>query len=137
MDAEQKAREFVARSHKGVLATLKRDGRPQLSNISYLLDDDGRIKISTTRTRAKAHNVRRDPRVSLSVQTDNWFEYLVVEGTGRVDEEDVLPKLRHIYERIRGEAHPNWQEFDEAMLREQRVVVEIAIERFYPLGRFK
>ena len=57
-DAE--ARAFVGRHHRGVLATLKRDGRPQLSNVVYALDEDGRIKVSTTRTRAKARNLRRE-----------------------------------------------------------------------------
>ncbi len=132
---EAEARAFVGRHHRGVLATLKRDGRPQLSNVVYALDDDGRIKVSTTRTRAKARNLRRDPRVSLAVQGDTWQEYLVVEGTAEVHDGDVLADLRRVYEKVQGKPHPNWDEFDAAMRRDGRVLIAITIERYYPLER--
>ena len=131
---EAEARAFVARHHRGVLATQKRDGRPQLSNVSYAVDDDGRIKISTTGTRVKARNLRRDRRASLAVRGDTWQEYLVVEGDAEVLEGDVLDDLRRVYEKIRG-PHPNWAEFYEAMRREGRVLLAISIDRLYPLGR--
>ena len=132
---EAEARAFVGRHHRGVLATLKRDGRPQLSNVVYALDDDGRIKVSTTRTRAKARNVQRDPRVSLAVQGDTWQEYLVVEGTAEVLDGDVIADLRRIYQKIAGQPHPDWAEFDAAMRQEGRVLLAITIERLYPLQR--
>ena len=127
------AEAFVARNTRAVLATIKRDGRPQLSNISYTLDDDGLIKISVTRDRAKTRNLLRDPRASLAIQGDSWGEYLVVEGTCVVrDGDGVLAELRHVYERIAG-PHPNWEEFDAAMIRDGRVILAITIERIYPL----
>ncbi|MCC6177698.1 MAG: PPOX class F420-dependent oxidoreductase [Chloroflexi bacterium] len=131
----EQALEFVRRNSRAVLATIKRDGRPQLSNVVYTLDDDGLIKISVTRDRAKTRNVLRDPRASLSIVADTWSDYLVVEGTCAVRETDVLPELRHIYERIRGGPHPNWQEFDAAMVRDGRVVLAITVDRLYPLDR--
>jgi uncharacterized protein len=134
MDEDQ-ARAFVGRHTRGVLATLKRDGRPQLSHISYTLDDDGLIKISTTQDRAKTHNVRRDPRVSMAVVAEVWSDYLVVEGTAEIRDQDPLPELRRVYERIAGKPHPDWQEFDEAMVRERRLILAITIDRMYPLGR--
>src|SRR6202165_3446394 len=79
----ERARQFLKVRHDGILATIKRDGRPQLSNILYFLDDDGRIKVSVTRTRAKTHNLQRDPRASLHVQGRDRYEYLVAEGTRR------------------------------------------------------
>ena len=132
---ENEARDFIARQHAAVLATIKGDGRPQLSNVSYTVDDDGLIKISTSRTRAKIHNLRRDPRATLSIQGDNWHQYLVVEGTAEVQDENPIPGLRRIYVKIRGGPHPNWDEFDEAMRREKRVVLAVTIDRVYPLGR--
>ena len=127
------ALEFLRRNHRGVLATLKRDGRPQLSNISYLYDDDGRVKISVTLDRAKTRNALRDPRVSMSVVGDNWYQYLVIEGTAELVRDNPLPELRHVYEGITGKPHPNWQEYDEAMVRERRAVMSIIVERMYPL----
>ena len=93
------ARAFIAGSHSGVLATIKRDGRPQMSNMVYLLDDDGRIKMSTRAPNVKVRNIRRDPRVSLSIEApsgDQWGmkHYLVVEGRARIIEGGA-PKLLH------------------------------------------
>ena len=129
------ALDFIRRNTKAVLATIKRDGRPQMSHISYTLDDDGLIKISVTRDRAKTKNLKRDPRATLSIVAENWSDYLVVEGTCTIHEENVLPELRRIYERVRGEPHPNWEEFDAAMIRDGRVVLAITIDRMYPLDR--
>jgi len=129
------ALDFIRKNTHAVLATIKRDGRPQMSHISYALDDDGRIKVSVTRDRAKTHNLRRDPRATLSIVAENWHDYLVVEGTCDVIEENVLLELRRVYERIRGAPHPNWEEFDAAMVRDNRVILSISVDRMYPLDR--
>ena len=50
-------------------------------------------------------------------------------------EDDPVPLLRHVYERIRGAPHPNWDEFDAAMIRDGRVVLTITVDRIYPLER--
>jgi uncharacterized protein len=130
----QEALEYIGNNSHGVLATIKRDGRPQLSNISYTLDDDGLIKISVTEDRAKTKNARRDPRVSMTVIGDNWYQYIVVEGTAGFIDDDPLPALRHVFERVAGKPHPDWDEFDQAMLSEQRIVMTISIDRLYPLS---
>ena len=135
MMTEAEARAWVGRHSRAVLATIKRDGRPQLSHVVYTLDDDGLIKISVTRDRAKTKNLKRDPRATLSIVAENWSDYLVVEGTCTVHQEDALPELRRIYERVKGEPHPNWAEFDAAMVRDGRVVLAITIDRMYPLDR--
>ncbi len=132
MNREQ-ALDYLKRNHRGVLATMKKDGRPQLSNIAYMVDDNGEIKISTTADRVKARNIQRDGRVSMTALGDNWYEYIVAEGTGRVSEEGQLEELRRLYEGIAGKPHPNWEEYDQAMLNDHRVIVSITIEKLYPL----
>jgi len=129
------AMDFVRQNTRAVLATIRRDGRPQLSHVSYTLDDDGIIKISVTADRAKTRNLQRDPRATLSIIVEDWHQYLVVEGTCTVLEDAPLPQLRRVYERIRGAQHPNWAEFDAAMIREGRVVLAITLDRMYPLTR--
>jgi len=127
----ERARQFLKVRHDGILATIKRDGRPQLLNILYFLDDDGRIKISVTRTRAKTHNLRRDPRASLHVQGRDRYEYLVAEGTAElVEGEGVAEALRHYYRKVRGE-HPDWAVYDAAMLTEKRLLLSISVDRAY------
>lgn len=130
-----KARDFIASSHRCVLATIKKDGRPQMSNMSYLLDDDGKIKMSTRGTNVKVTNVRRDARVSVAIQGDTFGDYLVVEGDAAILEDNPIPTLRRIYERVRGGPHPNWPEFDAAQVQEQRVVIVVDIQRMYPVDR--
>jgi PPOX class probable F420-dependent enzyme len=95
------------------------------------VDDDGRVKISVTQTRAKTHNLRRDQRASLHVQGRDRYEYLVAEGTAQFIEGDELPEaLRHYYRKVRGE-HPDWAEYDAAMVAEQRLLLSISVERAY------
>src|SRR4051794_22309887 len=93
------ALDFIRQNTHAVLATIKRDGRPQLSHISYTLDDDGLIKVSVTADRAKARNLKRDPRAALAIVANNWHQYVVVEGPCTVIEDDAVPLLRHVYDR--------------------------------------
>jgi PPOX class probable F420-dependent enzyme len=131
-----RARGFLRQHRHGVLATIHRDGRPQLSNILYVLDeDDGRIKISVTQTRVKTRNLRRDPRAALHVQGRDAYEYVVAEGNAELAEgEGLADKLRDYYKKARGE-HPNWAEYDAAMIAEQRLLVSMSIEHAYGLLR--
>ena len=131
----ERARAFLIQRHNGILATIKRDGRPQLSNVLYLLDEDGRIKVSVTQTRAKTHNPRRDPRATLHVQGRDWYEFLVVDGvTALIEGPEVGQALRDVYRKIRGE-HPNWAEYDAAMVNDQRLLLSISIDYAYGMIR--
>lgn len=132
---DERARQYLAENHRGVLATIKRDGRPQLSKVIYFLDArDGRIKISVTQTRAKTRNLRRDPRATLmAVHEHNWYSYVVVDGTTEFTEgPGVLDELVYYYRQIRGE-HPNWEEYREAMVKEQRLLLSISVDRLYSM----
>lgn len=131
---EDEARAYVAQHRRGVLATIKRDGRPQLSKVVYAVEDDGRLMISTTQDRAKTYNLRRDPRASLLVLGENWWEYVVAEGTVEIYDSgpNLAADLRRYYERVSGGPHPNWQEYDAAMIRERRLLLLLRIERLYP-----
>jgi PPOX class probable F420-dependent enzyme len=66
--------DFVADNRWGVLATIKADGRPQLSNIGYAYDRAaGVVRISVTADRAKTRNLLRDPRASLHVTSSDFW----------------------------------------------------------------
>jgi len=130
----EEALDFIRQSTRAVLATIERDGRPQLSHVSYTLDDDGLIKVMVSSALAKTRNLKRDPRATLSILADDWYQYVVVEGTCTVIENDAVPLLRHVYERIVG-PHPDWADFDVAMVRDRRAVLAITVDRIYPLDR--
>ena len=127
---------FARDRNQGVLVTLKRDGRPQLSNITYVTGDDGVIRISVTESRAKTANARRDPRVSLHVTRDDFWAYTVIEGRAELtpaatDPTDAtVEELVEYYRTARGE-HPDWDEYRQVMVEEGRLVLRLHPERAY------
>src|SRR5579875_496576 len=121
----------------GVLATIKRDGRPQLSNISYYFDvRSAAIQVSITEPRAKTRNLRRDPRASILVSSDDGWSYAVAEGTAELTppastrDDDTVEALIALYRSIAGE-HPDWAEYREAMVTDRRVVLTLPIAHLY------
>ena len=69
------------------LATIKRDGRPQLSNVNYHFDPRPMlVRVSVVDGRAKVANLRRDPRASLLVNGSGGWTYAVLEGDAEFSE---------------------------------------------------
>ena len=121
----------------GVLATIKRDGRPQLSNVSYHFDPrELVIRVSITEPRAKTRNLRRDPRASLLVDADDGWSYAVAEGSAELTppaaaaDDDTVEALIALYRNIAGE-HPDWDEYRQAMVTDRRVVLTLPISHVY------
>jgi PPOX class probable F420-dependent enzyme len=127
--------EFLRTRHRGLLATTRRDGRPQLSPVTCGVDADGRIVIATYPARAKTHNARVDERVSICVQSDDWSgEYVQVDGRAEVlDMPAALDGLIEYFRCISGE-HPDWDEYREAMRRQDKSLLRITIERWGPIA---
>jgi PPOX class probable F420-dependent enzyme len=127
------ARAFVRDNHQAVLATFRRDGRPQLSPVAAGIDDEGRVEISSRETAMKVKNLRHDPRISLCLLGPHWYaQWGQVEGTAEiVDQPEALDLLVGYYRRISGE-HPDWDEYRQAMIDEKRVLVRFAIDRAGP-----
>ncbi len=130
------ALDFIRPLRHAVLVTQKRDGRPQLSNIAYFLDDHNVIAISVTDGRAKTNNVRRDSRVSLHVTRDDFYAYVVVEGDAELTPVAADPgdatadALVDYYRAVAGE-HPNWDEYRAAMVADKRCLVRITPTHAY------
>ena len=120
-----------ARAHRrGVLVTLKHDGRPQLSNIMYGVDDGGLVRISLTDDRAKTANARRDSRVSLHVTADDFWSYVVLEGdaeltpVAQAPDDQTVDELVDLYRSLQGE-HPNWDDYRNSMVNDKRLVLRL------------
>lgn len=111
-----------------VLITIRRDGRPQSSDISYHLAD-GVFAISVTDGRAKTANMRRDPRVVLHLTDRSSWSYLSFDGTVELMPSAAAPDdatadaLVEYYRAVAGEEHPDWDEYREAMVTEGRLIV--------------
>ncbi len=124
----------------GTLATLRGDGRPQLSVVTYAWypDDDGReiIRISTVDGRAKVANLRRDPRASFLVSNESGWSYAVVEGTVELSpvatfaDDEAVEELIRVYRDAAGE-HPDWADYRRAMVADHRLVARLVVDHAY------
>lgn len=116
---------------QSVLVTVRRDGRPQLSNVVHLVGDDGLVRVSTTADRAKFHNLRRTPWAALKVDGETFWSYAVLEGDVTLSEvaadpaDAAVDELVALYRGISGE-HPDWEEYRRAMVEDHRVVVRLS-----------
>jgi PPOX class probable F420-dependent enzyme len=133
--------QLLADQAVGTLAALKRDGRPQLSNVSYAYAPDERlVLVSITDGRAKTQNLRRDARASLLANAQGGWSYAVAEGDVELSPVAAAPadatadELVEVYRRIGGE-HPDWQEYREAMVADRRLVLRLRVSRVYGLVR--
>ncbi len=131
-----KALDAARTARIGALTTLKRDGRPQLSNVAFAVGDDGVVRASVTADRAKTANVRRDPRISLYVTAPDFRSYAVIEGTGELSavvgapDDPTVDELVEVYRAIAGE-HPDWDDYRRAMVTDRRLVLRLRPERAY------
>jgi len=125
--------EFARTNHRAVLATFRRDGNPQLTPVAVTVDTSGAIVISSRQTAAKVKNVRRDPRASLCLMNDGFYgEFAQAEGTATIVElPEAMDGLVEYYRSISGE-HPDWDDYRDAMEREQRVIIKVEVSRAGP-----
>jgi PPOX class probable F420-dependent enzyme len=130
----------LARTHQGVLATIRSDGRPQLTNVVHTFDPSTRtVRISTTADRAKSRNLRRDPRATYYVPGPDFGRFIVAETTAEMTpvaqhgEDAVVDELAEVYRDIAGE-HPDWTTFRTEMVNEKRLVIRLYVAGVY--GQF-
>jgi uncharacterized protein len=128
---------LISGNSLGVLATIKGDGRPQLSNVSYHFDPrEVVVRVSITEPRAKTRNLRRDPRASILVDADDGWSYAVAEGTAELtppaaaSDDDTVEGLIALYRNIAGE-HPDWDDYRQAMVTDRRVLLTLPISHVY------
>jgi PPOX class probable F420-dependent enzyme len=129
--------ELLTSTHLGVLITLKRDGRPQSSNIAYAYDAAAEIvRISSTSPTAKVKNLLRDPRANLHVMRPDGWAWMVAEANAvltpvATDPHDAtVEELIDLFRAIQGE-HSDWDDYRRAMVEDQRLVVRLELIRTY------
>ncbi|MCU1448021.1 MAG: putative pyridoxine/pyridoxamine 5-phosphate oxidase [Acidimicrobiales bacterium] len=127
---------FARGRHQGVLTTIRSSGRPQLSNIVYALGADDVARVSVTDSRAKTKNLRRDPRASLYVVGDDFWSYVVLEGTAELTPvatdpaDETVDELVALYREAAGE-HSDWDEFRRDMVANRRLAVRLHVDHAY------
>jgi len=127
--------DFIRPRHKGTLVTHRVDGSLQMSPVTCGVDDQGRVVVSTYPQRAKAANARRDPAVSILVHSDEWdHPYVQLDGTAEViDMPEAVEPLVGYFRSISGE-HPDWEEYRDAMRRQNKSLVRITVQRWGPIA---
>ena len=119
---------WAADRHNAVLITIRRDGRPQSSDIAYAASD-GMIRISVTDDRAKTRNLERDSRAVVHITAPNKWSYLSFDGTVELSPvaaepgDAVCQELAQLLRDVQGKEHPDWDEFNQAMVDDRRRVV--------------
>ena len=122
--------DYLRQHHRSVLITRRADGAIQSSPVVHAVGVDSRVLISSTEQRAKVHNIRRSPAVSLCALTDNFFgSWLQADGRARiVSLPDAMDLLVETYRKVAGE-HEDWDEYRAAMVRVQRCIIAIELQR--------
>ena len=92
---------FLAQPNPSVIATVDADGAPH-SAATWYLWDDGRVLVNMAATRKRLENMRRDPRVSLTVlDKDVWYRQVTLRGrvTEIADDTDLegIDRLARLY----------------------------------------
>ena len=132
----EKALEAARATHQSILVTLRKDGRPQLSNVLHYVGDDGVVRVSTTADRAKYANLRRQPWAALHVDGSSFWSWAVLEGEVSLSpvaadpDDPTVAELVDYYRAISGE-HDDWHGYRSAMVSEQRLVVHLTPTRAY------
>ncbi|GIF08424.1 PPOX class F420-dependent oxidoreductase [Actinoplanes siamensis] len=128
---------LLAESRLGVLATLRKDGRPQLSPILPYYDRDaGTIFVSVVEGRAKTANLRRDPRASIEVTSADGRAWATADGDATLigpGDDPHGPEVEALvdyYRRAAGE-HPDWDEYRATMVADRRVLLALKVTHVY------
>ena len=128
--------DFIRPRHHGVLLTFRRDGWPQSSLVTMGLSSDDHIVVSSYPERAKVHNLRRDPRASMMVMSNEFDgEWVQVEGAAEVvDLPEALDGLVDYFRVISGE-HSDWDDYRAAMERQGKCLIRISVDRWGPIAK--
>jgi PPOX class probable F420-dependent enzyme len=113
----------------GVLATQRKSGRPQLSNVTYLAGDDGTLRVSALSSRAKVHNIRRDGRVSLHVTDEAFSTWVVFECDAALsasarDDAAVVDELVEFFSLL-GRENVATDEFRATLIADDRLILRL------------
>ncbi|KQY07183.1 pyridoxamine 5'-phosphate oxidase [Mycobacterium sp. Root135] len=127
--------DFVRPRHHMVLTTFRSDGSLQISPVSGGVDEEGRIVVASYPQRAKSANVRRDPRASVTVLSDDFNgPYVQVDGDAEViDLPDAVEPLVEYFRAIAGE-HSNWDEYRQAMVDQGKCLIRVTPVRWGPVA---
>ena len=135
------ARPFLERYHWGVVTTHQRNGAAQ-SSVVYSGAYQGHAAfVAVYGKSAKVRNLRRDPRCTVLNVAKDWRSWVTVEGEvqlfdyNNTEVEKMRQMFRDIYNACGDREHPDWEEYDRAMVTQEAVAVLVRPDRVYGLVR--
>jgi PPOX class probable F420-dependent enzyme len=117
-----------------LLATTRRDGRPQISPVSGGVDPQDRIVISTYPARAKTRNAERNPKVTVLVLSDDWNGPWVQVTATPTCCTCRRPSTAWSSTSAASGEHPDWDEYREAMRIQNKSLIRITPTRWGPIA---
>ncbi len=135
------ARPFLETHHRGVIATRRPNGATHSSIVVVGAYEGNAAFVSVYPRSQKIRNLRRDPNCTVLGVTDHWREWASVEGQAtlfdynNMDAEEMRVMLREVYMACSHTEHPDWEEYDQAMIDQEAVIVLVKPDRVYGLLR--
>lgn len=129
-ELSEKARKLFQDPNQLYVATTNKDGSPQVTQVWTDLQN-GRIRFNTAVGRVKERNLRRDPRIGLTITSpDNPFEKADIRGrvVDFIEGEEADRQIDDLSEKYLGQRPYPWRQPDE-----KRVIVVIEPERVYEM----
>ena len=140
MDFED-VRPFLETHHRGVIATKGPNGATHSSVVVCGAYKGHAAFVSVYPRSQKIRNLRRDPNCTVLAVSEDWRQWVSVEGQatlfdyGNADAGEVWVMLREVYMACSDTEHPDWDEYDQAMIDQEAVIVLVTPERVYGLVR--
>ncbi len=122
-------KQFLSAKAYGHVVTRNADGSPQVSMV-WMDVDGNEVLFNTAEGRVKPRNLRRDPRIIISVQNpDDSQVYALFHGTATVTEEGADQHIDKLAKRFLGMDEYPWR-----APGEQRLIVRIQVDRIGGFG---
>ncbi|MCV7153839.1 PPOX class F420-dependent oxidoreductase [Mycolicibacterium pyrenivorans] len=127
--------DFIRPRHRMVLTTFRAGESLQSSPVTGGVDGQGRIVVASYPQRAKAANIRRRPRASVVVLSDDFNgPYVQVDGPAEVvDLPEALEGLVEYFRSVAGE-HPDWDEYRQAMVDQRKCLIRVTPQQWGPVA---
>lgn len=98
--------QFASVPRPAVIGTVRPDGAPSTTP-TWFAWEDGRILVNMVASGPRARNLRNDPRVSLTILGDSWYDHLSLLGrVAEFRDDPTLADLDGLSWRYTGQPYP-------------------------------
>ena len=130
-------RSHFENNHRGVITTFQANGAAQSCFVVCVSYQGIAAFVIVKGRSAKTRNLRKDARCTVMSVADNWRTCAIVEGQATLmdyhntDAEKMRVELREVFRACGDKDHPDWEEYDQAMVKQDAVIVLVKPDRVY------